>query len=501
MSSEKKIEDTPPEPMTDDEESKLRTTTKAIYNVMFLPVLLSVIAVVVLHYYDTLIETQISLAINESKPLYWLYMKKGDDAHLKHVINVLEKLGYRRGTNESDWDLLWAHDYPFQAFPQLRKVRPHQRVNHLPACGFFTNKVDLSITESRFLPAAFRVPEDREDLLDFVKKHPEKRFVQKSNAHRGIRIKKFEEFDFDKGETFIQEFVEKPYLVDGFKFDMGVYTVVTSVDPLRVYTYKGDVLFRFCPHEYHPFDPEDTKKYVVDDDYLPIWQVPSLRKYYEDLGFSMKETFDAYVRATGRDPNIVWDNVDEAIRDVLVKKEKDMASVVKNYPARRNFFELVRFDFIIDEEMNVFLMEANMSPNLSSAHFPPNRLLYEQVLFNLFALVGVGQRVDTPFRKPSTWEERSFEVADKNLVVLPEVCTACTDCFRVECQLCKQCFTEEMRSTFAQCYTEHQNKMDFKRVFPPPITKDMILKDYSLKNQLLVRWYQGKCEMDVSWCK
>lgn len=218
-------------------------------------------------------------------------------------------------------------------------------MNHLPACGFFTNKVDLSITESKYLPAAFRVPEDKEDLMDYVKKHPKKMFVQKSNGHRGIQIKKLEALDFTKEETFIQEFVEKPYLVDGFKFDMGVYTVITSVDPLRIYTYKGDVLFRFCPHEYYPFDPEDTKKYVVDDDYLPIWKVPSLKKYYVDLGLSMKDTFDAYVKSTGQDPAKVWDNIDEAIRDVLLKKEKLIADVVKNYPGRRNFFELVRFDF------------------------------------------------------------------------------------------------------------------------------------------------------------
>ncbi|XP_011301926.1 tubulin polyglutamylase TTLL6 isoform X2 [Fopius arisanus] len=495
-SNQDDLEESIPEP----EDSKFATMTKAVYNVMFLPVVFSVIAVLVFHYYDTLIESQISLAINDSKPLYWLYTKKEDEGHLRHVIKVLDKLGYRRGTNESDWDLLWAHDYPFKIFPNLKNLKPHQRVNHLPACGFFTNKVDLSTTDSQYLPRAFRLPDDKEAFLDFTRDFPEKRFVQKSNAHRGIRIKKSGEFDFDKEETFIQEFVEKPYLVDGFKFDMGIYTVITSVDPLRVYTYKGDVLFRFCPHTYHPFDPEDTKKYVVDDDYLPIWKVPSLKKFYTDLGFSMKDTFDAYVRSTGKDPGRVWNAVDEAIRDVLLKKEKLMGDVVKKYPGRKNFFELVRFDFIVDDQLNIFLMEANMSPNLSSAHFPPNRLLYEQVLFNMFALIGVGQRIDTPFIRPGTWEERSFEVADKNLVVLPEICSACADCFRVECQLCRQCFTEEMRSIFAQCYTEHQNKMDFKRVFPPPITKDMILKDYTLKNQLLVRWYQGKCQMDASWC-
>ena len=48
---------------------------------------------------------------------------------------------------------------------------------------------------------------------------------------------------------------------------------------------------------------------------------------------------------------------------------------------------MVRFDFVID--LKVYLMEANMSPNLSSAHFPANALLYEQVVFfptHLFGL-------------------------------------------------------------------------------------------------------------------
>ena len=45
----------------------------------------------------------------------------------------------------------------------------------------------------------------------------------------------------------------------------------------------------------------------------------------------------------------------------------------------RHFFELVRFDFVIDEDLKVWLMEVNLSPNLSSDHFPANRFMYEQV--------------------------------------------------------------------------------------------------------------------------
>ena len=66
-------------------------------------------------------------------------------------------------------------------------------------------------------------------------------------------------------------------------------------------------------------------------------------------------------------------------------------------------------------------------------------------------------------------EETDMIVADKNLVVLPDVCSNCDDCFMVECQLCKPCYTEETRLTLVQSYWEHQNKMDYLRVFPPAI--------------------------------
>lgn len=52
---------------------------------------------------------------------------------------------------------------------------------------------------------------------------------------------------------------------------------------------------------------------------------------------------------------------------------------------------MMRFDLIVDEDLKVYLLEANMGPNLSSQHFPPNQLLYEQVLYNLFSLTGVAQ--------------------------------------------------------------------------------------------------------------
>ncbi|EAU76858.1 AGAP004427-PA [Anopheles gambiae str. PEST] len=201
---------------------------------------------------------------HESRPKYWVFGRNPTGGHLLHVHNVLQRLGIDQTSNDTtDWDLLWAHDYPFRKL-NLQRMKRHQLVNHFPGSGYITNKVDLSTTKLQYIPAAFKLPAEMTQFREYAKTNPHKQFVQKHNQHRHIQIKRTDEIDFSNNDTFIQEFIDDPLLVDGYKFDIGVYTVITSIDPLRVYIYKGDILFRYCPVPYHPFNASDVDKYIVD---------------------------------------------------------------------------------------------------------------------------------------------------------------------------------------------------------------------------------------------
>ena len=48
----------------------------------------------------------------------------------------------------------------------------------------------------------------------------------------------------------VSEYVAKPLLIDGYKFDLRVYVAMTSINPLRVYIYE-DGLARFATQKYN----------------------------------------------------------------------------------------------------------------------------------------------------------------------------------------------------------------------------------------------------------
>lgn len=55
---------------------------------------------------------------------------------------------------------------------------------------------------------------------------------------RGIFLTRTYENVSNTEPLVVQRYLTDPYLIDGLKFDMRVYIVVTSCDPLRIYMFK-----------------------------------------------------------------------------------------------------------------------------------------------------------------------------------------------------------------------------------------------------------------------
>ena len=90
---------------------------------------------------------------------------------MSHVMTVFQRLGFSvTGGPSDDWSVLWSHEYPFKSLPpgMVEGLRPHQRINHFPGSGCFTFKPQLAKLDYPFVPKAFQLPADAQQLREEV---------------------------------------------------------------------------------------------------------------------------------------------------------------------------------------------------------------------------------------------------------------------------------------------------------------------------------------------
>ncbi|KAI6220637.1 hypothetical protein M3Y99_01597100 [Aphelenchoides fujianensis] len=440
-----------------------------------------------------------------SKPIAWIRGRNKDYGYLSHVRNVLEHSGYEvhTGTKLPDgihWNLLWNHEFPFRdaaLVPQLRGLRDDQLVNHVPGSGFITSKVALASTRlSAGIPLAFALPQQAAAFREFAARNPAVRWVQKSNEHRGIAVVQPDAVDVNRTGTFVQQFVDGVFTIDGRKFDIGVYVVVTSLSPLRVYAYEGDLLLRFCSKDYRPFNASDVDAYVIGDDYTPVWEMPSLDRFFNKQRLNSRESLRAFcsLPASGCDFERISSQIRATIGEVFERNNEKMRAAMRAFPTSRRFFELIRFDFLVDERMAVWLLEANMSPNLSSGHFRQNAALYEEVLRSVFSLVGVEAGLEG--------KKTRLNVSDRELFVDLEECRngSCTGCppnKQEDCGLCAECIDADLLADLRRAHREHVERRAMRRVFP---TERPFASPMPQSDRLQRRWFAAMCRKDAAFC-
>lgn len=439
-------------------------------------------------------------------PVVKIYGIKEKETKLDIVKKSFSKIGYKIDMNNdsSSWEVLWSYTYPFYSLrEEFLNLKHYQKINHFPGSGYITQKNNLALLSIDYIPKSFLLPTYKKEFIQYAEDNKNAFWVMKNSNHRGIRILNGTE-NLDTNGTFVQEFIKNPLLINGKKFDIGVYVMLASIDPLRVYIYSDDILLRFCQENYFPLNINFVESYVVGEDYLPVWEVPDLKFFYSELKYTAKESLNAYLHFKGKSTRRLWSQISQIIRDVYLTTEESFKRSAMALGSLRNFFELVRFDFITDESLNVYLLEVNMSPNLSAAHFPQNSLLYEQVVFNSLQLIGLVRKFHDSF-----FYKGNIEVSERDIQVNSEQCSSpiChRSCQNFKCKVCNQCLSTELKDIFKSAYLEHTNRGKYRRVVPVPAVKGedfsfKLKKDLSPMNEIMDNWFKGKCLQDVTWCQ
>lgn len=158
-------------------------------------------------------------------------------------------------------------------------------------------------------------------------------------------------------------------MIDGYKFDLRVYTLITCVDPLRIYVYN-EGLARFATNKYVEPSPGNAHDLYM---HLTNYSVNRRNSQYDlcdhdDCGSKRKlSSINNWMTRHNYDVNEFWTNVD----DVIIKTVLSAWPVLKhNYHACfpghdtiQGCFEILGFDILVDWKLKPYILEVNHSPS------------------------------------------------------------------------------------------------------------------------------------------
>ena len=192
----------------------------------------------------------------------------GGEARYDVVLDKFEKLGWRvveDERKEGRCNLFWVDSATIHE--RFRNLQPWQMINHFPGMpniarknrmGQNLNRIAKSFPkEYNFYPRTWSLPSE---LADFKSQFDpstgialnNRIFIIKPDAGcqgKGIfLVRSWDQVPQQEG-VVAQHYIKKPLLIDGYKFDLRLYVLITSVKPLRMYLFQ-DGLVRLCTEPY-----------------------------------------------------------------------------------------------------------------------------------------------------------------------------------------------------------------------------------------------------------
>jgi tubulin polyglutamylase TTLL6/13 len=310
---------------------------------------------------------------------------------------------------EDDWDITWTDS----AVPteKLTKMKPYQKINHFPGMHGICKKnylawnlnkmLKIYPNEYNFFPRTWVLPGDYSDFKIHANK--KKVFIVKPEASsqgRGIfLIKRIE--DINLSERFVvQEYLLNPYLIDGLKFDLRVYVLVTGCSPLRVFIHE-DGLARLATEAYcQPNSENFDEVYMHLTNYAINKNNPKFifnsDADNENCGHkrSLKSAYE-YLESKGVDVQSLKKKIEDIILKTICSIQPSLTHIYKSCQpedyTNSMCFELLGFDIIIDSDLNPLLLEVNHSPSFTT-DTPLDYKIKQNLIKNTLQILGLKTR-------------------------------------------------------------------------------------------------------------
>ncbi|TRY69125.1 hypothetical protein TCAL_05107 [Tigriopus californicus] len=421
---------------------------------------------------------------------------------------ILSDADFEETHNMTDnWKLMWLHLSPRGHHELFDQLKPNQVLNRIPGFPHKILPILSKMPNVPNVPSTFVLPKETDRLEAFIKKNEKLFYIKRESSRKSFEIVQRLDLEAFTEEFLVQAYIDDSFLIDGHRFDIGVYVLITSIKPFRAYMYDKDINLRFCPKKYQNGFPSDPQTYVVESPrqtWLRKLSLPTIDKLRNHLGANSLRALRYILNSANIKDYDLWNNINQTVYEVLTNIQQSLLQTLRPAETRGRAFELVRFDFLIRKNGDIALMEMNRSPFLGEQHNPVTKLLHKQILISTLNIMGVLSK---------TYEQQ-FSHTDRS-VFLPHcmspVCSRGAISLKEPfCSFCEFSLTPDVSKMTSEAFLENQNKLGFRRLIPSPpgsideagqILRSLKLdRKESMADHKMAIWYLGKCFQDDEWC-
>jgi len=166
-----------------------------------------------------------------------------------------------------------------------------------------------------------------------------------------------------KKDCLITKYLINPHLIKGFKYDLRIHGLVTSVKPLKIYLYD-EGLVRVASEKYDPKKIDNEFSFLtnlyINRRNKKKFIYPKNLTNIEDSNLWNLAAFQRYCKRN----NIDYDKLYDEFGDIFIKmvfsvRQKIIDNINTIKLRSSNFYHVIGFDIIYDENMKPYLLEAN----------------------------------------------------------------------------------------------------------------------------------------------
>lgn len=306
-------------------------------------------------------------------------------------------------THGSDWCIQWSG--PGMRDSAWSDIHEYQRVNHFPGSTELTRKDSMYIHLNGmakhfgrecfdFLPETYVLPDQLQAFMEEYEREGGLWIVKPANSAcgRGIFILR-SIHELPHGASVVSRYVDNPLLIQGLKFDLRVYVLVTQYDPLRAYIYR-EGLARFASKAYSTEEGHLQDAYRHLTNYSINKSAPNFMENQElnadHLGHKWSlSALNRHLRCVGVDYRTMWSRIMDLIVKTLLAVEPSISSHTRRVTVHQGIcFEIYGFDVLVDEALKPWILEVNLSPSMQ-ADSPLDWQVKSSLLSDAFNLIGV----------------------------------------------------------------------------------------------------------------